>query len=617
MNKQKLIVLCSVVAFLSQFLFNGLSFAESNNIDKQGKYFDGTSQISLDNLPINATAGAKTTVEFWMYWDGGNYEMPFSWSSWYDLYLADGYFGFNTFEGNMIGTPAEGLKQKWVHVAAIFYNGVPDPTNNELYINGVKQDLHALGPKPGSRTVFPSAFISGFADEGYKFKGKIANLRIWNKTLNAKEIKENMQKTLLLGKQDGLVGTWELIDEPQIFKNFDGSDQISLNNLPINTSAGAKTTVEFWMYWDGGNYEMPFSWGSWYDLYLADGYFGFNTYEGNMIGTPAEGLKQKWVHVAAIFYNGVPGPTHNELYINGVKQDLHALGPTPGARSVFPSAFISGFADEGYKFKGKIANLRIWNKALNAKEIKENMQKTLVVGEQDELVGAWELIEEPQIFKKFNGSNQISLNNLLINSAAGAKTTVDFWMYWEGGNYEMPFSWNSWYDLYLADGYFGFNTYEGNMIGAPAEELKQKWVHVAAVFYNGVPDSINNELYINGVKQKLYASGPAPGARSVFSSANISGFADEGYKFKGKIAHLRIWNKALSEDEVRSYMYQPMSVNHASDLVGVWHINDDPSGSIEYIYDASGRIKSIKLPSGQEYQYRYDANGNLIDIVGL
>lgn len=81
------------------------------------------------------------------------------------------------------------------------------------------------------------------------------------------------------------------------------------------------------------------------------------------------------------------------------------------------------------------------------------------------------------------------------------------------------------------------------------------------------------------------------------------------------MANVRIWNRALSAKEIRSYLYQ-LAIKNVRDLVGVWHIKDDPSGSIKYVYDVSGRIESIKLPSGQEYQYRYDASGNLFEIVG-
>ena len=50
------------------------------------------------NLPVsaNTTSGAKTTVSFWMYWDGTNSVMPVGWMS-HDLWLlVSGYFGFNT-----------------------------------------------------------------------------------------------------------------------------------------------------------------------------------------------------------------------------------------------------------------------------------------------------------------------------------------------------------------------------------------------------------------------------------------------------------------------------------------------------------------------------------------
>jgi len=100
----------------------------------------GTNQIALSNLNVDTSAGAKNTVEFWMYWDGTNSVMPFGWGTSYDLWFYSSCFGFNTGQGNILGISSAGFENNWIHVAAIFYNGVPDVSNNELYINGIKKN---------------------------------------------------------------------------------------------------------------------------------------------------------------------------------------------------------------------------------------------------------------------------------------------------------------------------------------------------------------------------------------------------------------------------------------------------------------------------------------------
>jgi hypothetical protein len=76
--------------------------------------------VATPNLP--AAAGTSVTVEFWMYWDGGGNEMPFSFGG-ENLWLADGDIGFNTANGDLWGTSSVGLANRWVHVVAVFANG--------------------------------------------------------------------------------------------------------------------------------------------------------------------------------------------------------------------------------------------------------------------------------------------------------------------------------------------------------------------------------------------------------------------------------------------------------------------------------------------------------------
>ena|GEM_PF-2726844 len=153
---------------------------------------------------------------------------------------------------------------------------------------------------------------------------------------------------------------------------FDGiDDRVRINNVPVNTSAGAYNTVAFWMYWNGNDNQMPFGWQQAYGLWVIGGCFGFNTGENNVLGISSSGLANRWVHVVAIFYNGVPSSTTVALYIDGVKQSIFACrGSTTASRSVTSTLQISGWAySTGYYFGGIIDELKIWNRALSDEEV--------------------------------------------------------------------------------------------------------------------------------------------------------------------------------------------------------------------------------------------------------
>jgi len=155
--------------------------------------------------------------------------------------------------------------------------------------------------------------------------------------------------------------------------NFTGSEYIDMTNLPVDTSAGAKTTVGFWMYWKGGDSQMPLGWSGVYDLWLRANCFGFNTGQGNVFGISSAGLENKWVHVVAVFYNGVPSSENNALYIDGGKKDIWAcLGTTSASKSVTPQLRISGYASgSGYRFSGYIDEVHIYEQALSSAQIKK------------------------------------------------------------------------------------------------------------------------------------------------------------------------------------------------------------------------------------------------------
>lgn len=176
--------------------------------------FDGVDDyVLLQNLAVDTSTGHRNTVEFWINWNGNDYEMPFGWNTEYDLFLYGGYFGFNTDQGEVLGFSSSGMVNTWVHVAAVFYNGVPSADSNKIYINGILQTLshHQVSNsyQPLPRTVTSTAVIAYWGLNLYdcRFRGVLDEVRIWNRELTQAEIQQNMNRSLI-GNEPGLVGYW-------------------------------------------------------------------------------------------------------------------------------------------------------------------------------------------------------------------------------------------------------------------------------------------------------------------------------------------------------------------------------------------------------------------------
>lgn len=144
---------------------------------------------------------------------------------------------------------------------------------------------------------------------------------------------------------------------------------VNIGNLGVSTAAGAKTSVSFWMKWDGTNSVMPFGWLR-HDLWFSGSNFGFNTANSDIYGISTTGLANGWHHVAAVFTNG--SVTTNQLYIDGVSQTLtqRASSPSNASAIVQSSARIGGWLnDTGYRFRTMLDEVKVFNGALTSAEI--------------------------------------------------------------------------------------------------------------------------------------------------------------------------------------------------------------------------------------------------------
>jgi RHS repeat-associated protein len=380
-------------------------------------------------------AGEYTTVEFWMNWDGTDSVDPVGFDD-YDLYLGAGYIGFNTGCGDVFGVGAP-TANAWHYVVAEFYNGVPS-TGAKLFIDGVQQQLSQMLGTPCSRDVSSDFNISGWGfSAANRMSGTLDDVAVYNGALSADQVQTHYEsawrdyKSLVLS--DSPMGYWRLGETsgttaanevasgangtyagtPQLgqsgalaadpngsvnFGDNQGHDGIVSASLPnVSQNAGAYTTVEFWMNWDGTNSVMPVSFYSaslgLYDLYIASGSIGFNTGCGDIYGTSAPSANS-WHHVIAEFYNGIPS-AGAKLFIDGRQQTLSQVVGTPcsGGRTVNPGFSISGWGgDSSYRMHGRVDEVALYNGALTADQVQAHYN----TGENKRTVAGLTLLTPPR-----------------------------------------------------------------------------------------------------------------------------------------------------------------------------------------------------------------------------
>lgn len=203
------------------------------------------SHVLGSSLLFNSSVEGATTVSFWMYWDGTVNAVPFTFyggpGNEYGLWFANGIdqvpcFGFTTGAGDMYGFDANSLKNGWNFVTAVFYNGQfytppppPIPTSySVIYINGAQRSFtpDCIGDVAATANVSPTFRLSGFnATPAYYFSGKLANLQIYNTSLNVDQANALYKEGIIGAPQDlsQLAGWWPLNGDTTDYSGNEGT----------------------------------------------------------------------------------------------------------------------------------------------------------------------------------------------------------------------------------------------------------------------------------------------------------------------------------------------------------------------------------------------------------
>jgi len=133
----------------------------------------------------------------------------------------------------------------------------------------------------------------------------------------------------------------------------------------------------------------------------------------------------------------------------------------------------------------------------------------------------------------------------------------------------------------------------GVYIDAPNNLPENQWIHIAAV-YN--PQEALAKIYINGIEVPVTIGGTNPVTTPVVNTANsfLIGKRYDVYHFKGAIDEFRIWNIALTSEQIQENFNNPLTTYNQPELVGYYNFNqataNADNSTVNYLTDISGNL---------------------------
>jgi len=162
------------------------------------------------------------------------------------------------------------------------------------------------------------------------------------------------------------------------------------------------------------------------------------------------------------------------------------------------------------------------------------------------------------------------------------------------------------------------------------------WTHVAAVYQ---PSAALAKMYIGGSEVTLTNNGSKPLTSGLTNSTSAFVLGSRGsgaLPFKGALDDFRIWNRALTQDEVRLNMVNPFVPSGQTGLVSAYSFNQGVAGmdnaGVTVLTDETGSrngtlhgfaltgtssnwVASAAKSAVQSYAVTYDGNGAASGIV--
>jgi hypothetical protein len=367
--------------------------------------FDGsTARVTInDSASLHLTTAM--TLEAWV--------NPSSTDGWRDVIYKgnDNYFleasssrgspgGGGTFSGTdtIVYAPSLLAANTWTHLALTY-----DGSTLRLYLNG---NQVSSGSRTGTIATSTNPLqIGGDSIFGQYFRGLIDDVRVYNRALSAAEVQQDMNTPVATapttiaglvaaysfnegsgataadvsgnGNTGTIVGaTWTSEGQYDAALSFDGAGDMVVVNSSSSLNLSAGMTLEAWVY-------PTASAARWRDVVYKDKdvyYLEASSYQnapaggGSFATGPTYGASalpiNTWTHLAVTYDR-----TTVRLYVNGVQVASRAQSGAIGTSS--NPLFIGGDSTYGQYFQGLIDEVRIYNRALSATEIAQDMDTPL------------------------------------------------------------------------------------------------------------------------------------------------------------------------------------------------------------------------------------------------
>jgi len=383
---------------------------KSVNVHANALKLDGTDDYVL--IPDSASLDLTTnwTIEAWVMAESGgtliSKDGGGDTTGAYNIAIySDGCVAYETNNQGSTVAPAGSLTiGEWQHVAVSFDASATPKVS--IYVNG---ELAGSGSSPSTPSVLSTDLLIGRRGVADDFiKGMVDEVRIWDDTRTAEEIRANYDQQMT-GTEQNLQAYYRFEDNPG---KTAVTDLTSNNNDGTLTSGAELTsTPGRSMTFDGSDDFIDL--GTPGDLYTGTGAFtyeawikttqssnGYIVAVGDNSNNGASSLffvtggkvalhnpasqgpssatsvnDGQWHHVAATYSGGSV-----RLYVDG---KLDATGTMATTLNLTSGAATIGKSVFGQFFNGEIADVRIWTDVRTDAEIRDNYQKVLTGGEEN------------------------------------------------------------------------------------------------------------------------------------------------------------------------------------------------------------------------------------------
>jgi len=549
-----------------------------------GMYFViGGRKVKVNNVPVNIADGGKNTVEFWFYRNGhggpGNTypeTVPFAFNNMYALdWHSYHCFGIYSGTGSIVGFDSAGLDNGWHHIAAVFYNGISNPSNSKIYIDGVQKTLTTCdgGQTPAYKTAASTFWVGNVNDNAnLPWDGIIDEVRVWNKELNAAQISQDYHSNMRLYNETRLtfMSSQTVSDGNYTFRGYATSRYGLSNHSTVKididttrptsafvvptTSSGYRSMM--WIaanvtasdrngignivinLYNDSNYLVATSTSGGSPRFYNFTGLASGIYKLNYTVTDSFGWKNVEVYRRMTLDNVAPQTGFTiPLYQNTL------YGYTPPFNMTITEANLNYTNYSVIKVGAYVKNYTLYDNSLI---FMSSLDNNPAIGESGSVV------VDVSRFKK-NGtlygsyvtgrhgkaiSGYAVVGGLNTNQQIGGNNTVDFWTYYGSDGWLFDFS--SGLGVRKLGDCLGVSTDKNEVLGVSGlSAYSGKWIHVVAVIPNGVPMPSTTRMFING---RLYSVAYCAGANSFSKIATDTvtiggtGYTDE----------FKLFNKGIS-----------------------------------------------------------------------